>query len=116
MEAGESFCWRPYNWIALSENHCAALLNMLVREKRVQAVRTGPQIHDQELAGTFGFGVSIMFHWDVDHMADISKGFCSGNTIRITSSVIVNFARRFQGSGRERAADGKQIQGILFGH
>ncbi len=46
---------------------------MLIREEGIQSIDAVPEIHDQELARALGWGVSIMRHGYVNHVADIPQ-------------------------------------------
>src|SRR5258706_2375841 len=93
METGEAVCGCPHNWVALREDHCATLLNLMVREEGIQTIDTMPEIHDQEFASAFGFGVPVMFHRHIHHMAHATERFRCSDTFSIASRLIVDFAR-----------------------
>src|SRR5512133_3398289 len=57
METDKSLRRPPHNRVALAEDHRPAFLDLVIREEGIQAIRAGPYVHDQEFAGTFGWGM-----------------------------------------------------------
>ena len=96
VDTREALCGSPDDRITLAEDHGAALLDLLIGEEGVQSIETMPEIHDQELSRAIGFGMSVMRHGNIDHVTNITKGFCSDDTVRVAGGHVVDFARFLQ--------------------